>query len=291
VHPPLSIIGRTGRKPCRFRPVNSALGITEEVAVLPKLRFLHSMRRREYLESALTSGGLMYTDHEASYSPSNSRDDWQSLLNEVMPLLQRRLEAIGAPWGSLSEEQRRTMMRGLGSIRGKIPMICFTEVQEGRDLAVHHLSFGGYGLVVTQDWLERQGGDRVIYVGNKSSVSHNLYRNIAALLASNIVVTPGGDVAFCSFCFHSILDLMAYTERRDNLVEFEWRIAGRHGFNGERRVTGQRVPLSLQDIERVLVQQDEDIAYFEAILMGLPGGSTMSRLPKVVCQPPVLGAA
>jgi hypothetical protein len=39
--------------------------------MLPTLRFLHSMREREFLRSALEEG-LMFTDHEVAYVPASS---------------------------------------------------------------------------------------------------------------------------------------------------------------------------------------------------------------------------
>lgn len=179
------------------------------------------MRNREYLELALTQG-LMLTDHEVKFEPATSTFKLQPLLAEVEPILLGLLQAIGASWTTLSPDRQQLILRGLGSIRGKIPMVCFTEVPEGRDLTLHHLSFGGYGVVVRREWLERNGGDRVLYVGEDSPVTRNLYRIIATLNASNLIRAENGDVLFGNHCFPPILDLLAYMERRDNGSEFEW---------------------------------------------------------------------
>ena len=45
-------------------------------------------------------------------------------------------------------------------------MLCFTEVVEGKDISSHGNIFGNYGLVVSRRWLESNGGDRVVYVGD-----------------------------------------------------------------------------------------------------------------------------
>lgn len=157
------------RAPTPLRP-NSNVRRQKETVLLPTLKFLHSMRERSFLESAL-SEGLMLRDHTVQFSPAKTHAQWQALLGEEWSLLMTKLNSLGAPWGGLSEERKNLLMGGIGSISGKIPMLCFTEVPEGRGLSFHHLSFGGYGLVVSRNWLESNGGDRVIYAGNNSSES------------------------------------------------------------------------------------------------------------------------
>jgi hypothetical protein len=254
--------------------------------MLPTLRFVHSMRKREYLESALAQG-LMLTDHEVMFEPATSGAKLQTLLADVVPILEGRLHAIGAPWETLSAGRQKVILMGLGSMRGMIPMVCFTEVPEGRDLALHHLSFGGYGVVVRKDWLDRNGGDRVLYLGEDSPVTRNLYRVIATLNASSLFRSHSGDVLFGNHCFPPVLDLLAYMERRDNLSEFEWRIAGHHGFHSGKRTTGQRLHLPLTDVEAVLVQNQDEVVEFERLLNSM-ASRTVGELPKVLYQPTIL---
>lgn len=163
-----------------------ALGVNHPL-MQPTLQFLHSMRKPEFLRTALTEG-LMFTDHEVSYVPASSSVEWHDLTAETTALLMDRLALLGKPWHSLTEERRISLMSGIGSMRGKIPMICFTEIPEGRQLWFQHLSFGPYGVVVSRGWLERNGADRVLYVGDNSALSRRLYRVIATLIASSVLL-------------------------------------------------------------------------------------------------------
>lgn len=126
------------------------------------LTFLHSLRQLEYLKQALREG-LRFTTHNVKFRPAADETDWRRLLGEVWPLLLKRLEQIGAPWESLSEERRRTLMSGLGAVKAPIPMLCFTEVPEGRLTDFHQYQFGYYGIFIRRTWLERNGADRVLY--------------------------------------------------------------------------------------------------------------------------------
>lgn len=203
------------------------------------------MRERSFLEAALTDG-LMLTDHRVQFMPAERDDHFESLIYEVWHLLEARLIAIGAPWQTLPEDRRQEIMRGIGSISGMIPMLCFTEVPQGRDITYQHLSFGGYGLVIQRQWLESNGADRVLYVGDNSPVSRHINRILASLKISNLFVdATTGLVVFNNRCSRAVLDLIAYIETRDNLAEFEWRIAGRHGFFGGVRDSGMRIPIGL----------------------------------------------
>lgn len=245
------------------------------------------MRELEFLCLAL-SEGLMFTEHEVAYMPASSTAEWHDLSDEVTALLQQRLAALGKPWQSLAEGQRRMLMSGIGSMRGKIPMICFTEIPEGRQLWFQHLSFGPYGVVVSRSWLERNRADRVLYVGENSELSRRLYRVIATFMVSTVLVGQCGEPVFSSHCLPPILDLLACMEQRSNLAELEWRIAGQHGFHSRPRVTGTRLPLPLCDIEAVLVKEASEVAEIEHLMRTLPGSSSLPSLPSVIYQPEVL---
>lgn len=246
------------------------------------IRFLHSMQKSIYLEQALKSG-LMFTDHPVKFSPfSCNNASAQATVRYALDELQARATALGATSSNLS-----TLSSGFGPISGKIPMICFTEVHDGRDLFPHYVNFGAYGLVVKQSWLESSGGDRVVYTGPDSALTGRLHRlfidhQIAGLHVKN------GVALYDSKSLDPILNLLAYIQGRDQLIEAEWRIAGEHGFTGRKRVTGDRIPLPLDAIDAVLVQKDEDVAAFEEILKGLPGASTATSLPRVFAQPSTL---
>lgn len=252
--------------------------------MLPSLKFLHSMRDRSYLEYALIFG-LGLTEHAVNFRPTNDPGEMNSLVQGVWPEMYNRLRAIGKPWDSLDESHRQVICSGISSIVGSIPMLCFTEVPEGRELSYQHLSFGGYGLIVKRQWLENNRADRVLYIGQNSPVSRLLFQNLANLRISNIIVDSSGQVCFNSTCFQAVFDLLAYIEVRENLEEFEWRIVGNHGFMGGKRESGKRIPIQLDDIEYVLVQKDEDINVIDKLIEDLAASQMPSRTPQVLCQP------
>lgn len=242
------------------------------------------MRERSYLESALTKG-LLLTEHQVKFLPAESPADLKSMLNDVMPLLMSRLKAIGKPLDCLDETRRNVVFSGIGALSGSIPMLCFTEVPEGQDIAYQRLSFGGYGLVVKRHWLENNGADRVLYIGQNSPVSRHVFRNLANLRISNLFVDNKGLVLFDNSCFPPLLDLLAYIEVRENLEEFEWRIVGNHGFMGGKREAEKRLGIELDDIEYVLVQKAEDADSFKKLIDRLAVTQKPSEIPSVLCHP------
>ena len=159
-------------------------------------RFLHSMKTREHLESALRSG-MMLTDHEVSFVISSKAEDRKLYFDSMMLLIENHLKKIGAnSFDTLSEESKRNIIAGINGIRADIPMLCFTEVLEGRDLSQQYRNFGYYGIVVTQEWLQENGGDRVIYVGGNSPVTQSLFQIFAHLHISNMIKEPDGKIIF-----------------------------------------------------------------------------------------------
>ena len=230
----------------------------------------------------------MLRDHKVQFAPAKTHTQWRTLLGDVWPHLMGKLSSIGAPWEGLSEERKNIVMSGIGSISGEIPMLCFTEVPEGRDLAFHHLSFGAYGLVVNRDWLESSGGDRVMYVGNSSPVSRNLFRVVASLQIASLFRDPTGNVLVNTQPYRPVLDLLAHVETRENLEEYEWRIAGQHGFMGSKRDSGKRLPLPLEQVQTVLVQNPGDVPLLEALVRSIAVRQSAAQTPPVMCQPQVL---
>lgn len=227
----------------------------------------------------------MLTDHPVKFSPFDDDEGAaEAMQSYSLGALAKKAAALGASHLNLNH-----LAYGLGSISGKIPMICFTEVHDGRDLFPHYLNFGAYGVVVSRNWLEKNGGDRVLYTGARSEVTKRLHRlfvdyQIAGLHGQN------GALLFNSSTLSPILDLLAYVQGRDQLAEVEWRIAGEHGFTGRRRTSGDRIILPLDAIVAVLVQNDDDVVKFEGILKSLPGASSATNMPPVLAQPPTLPA-
>ncbi len=251
------------------------------------LKFLHSMRDRESLEAALQEG-LMYKNNPVKFSPADTNVAWSELLNLVWPTLIPHLDRIGKPWVGLTEQRQNLLLQGIGTMSVSIPMVCFTEVPEGRKLRWQQLLFGGYGVVVRREWLESHGGDRVLYVGAGSEVSIRLFRVLANLQIAGLHVGQSGDVLFDSGQLPAIIDLLAYIQVRKNLEELEWRIAGHHGITGGSPETGKRVPLSLDQIEIILVQNKADIAHFRAIAKDVARRQSVLKIPRIQRQPETL---
>jgi hypothetical protein len=246
------------------------------------IQFLHVMRDRSHFEQALREG-LMLTDHAVTFDPFDSTEAVAKEMQAYsIAALAKRATVLGSNHFDFNQ-----LTYGMGSISGTIPMVCFTEVQEGRDLFLHYLNFGCYGVVVSQTWLESNGGDRVVYAGPNSAVTKRLHRLFVDHQVAGMHVRDGR-LLFNSDSLKPILDLLAYVQGRNQLIETEWRIAGEHGFTGGRRTTGERIALPLDAIEAVLVQNEEDVVLFENILKSLTGASTATSLPPVLWQPPHL---
>lgn len=251
--------------------------------MITDIRFLHTMRKPEYLEQALRHG-LMLTDHEATFRPFDDDADAARLTGEILlPRLTARLKAIGE-----CEVNLNALVAGIGSISGQVPMICFTEVHDGRDLSNHFFTFGAYGVVVNRQWLEANGGDRVLYAGPQSRVTKLLHKLFVEHQLSGLH-SRSGKAMYSSETLSPILDLLAYVETRAHLEEVEWRIAGEHGFTGRKRASGERIQLPLSAIEMVLVQNNADVEYFTSVLKSLPDAASVPMLPAVKVYAALLG--
>jgi hypothetical protein len=249
------------------------------------IQFLHVMREASYLEQALVNG-LMFTDHPVTFRPfSDDEDAARAMANYSLGRLSEKATAMGARDLNLNE-----LAFGLGTISGKIPMICFTEVHDSRDLFPHIMYFGAYGVVASRTWLECHGGDRVFYAGSESAVTKRLHRLFVDHQISGLHVRDG-KALLDSRSLDPILDLFAYAQGRGQLAEVEWRIAGEHGFTGRRRASGERIPLPLSDVEAVLVKTNDDVPRFEAILASLAAESGAVKLPPILVQPATLPIA
>jgi hypothetical protein len=253
------------------------------------LKFIHSMSKKEYLESALNNG-LLLTDHKVKFHPIKDRNILESLVNnEIMFTLKQRLLEIGKPWEFVEGERRKIIFSGIGFIRGSIPMLCFSEVPDGRNIQYHQLNFGAYGLVVKRQWLENNEADRVLYIGQDSPISRHLFRNLANLRIANLFFdTKSNLILFNNSCFSALLDMIAFIEIREHLEEFEWRIVGNPGFMKEKRDLEKRLVIGLEDIEYILVQNSEDIKFFEKLIDNLAIVQGTQNIPKVLCQPEVI---
>lgn len=209
----------------------------------------------------------MFTDHEVRFLPTDEPEELRELMDEITPLLERRLQALGMPWHTLSAERQRLLLNGLGVTRGSVPMICFTEIVPGRNLTWHRQMFGGYGIMPTLDWMIRHHADRVLYVGSNSPVSRQLYRIIAM---ANILGLHGNnnEPLFETLTLKTTTPLSYYVEVRDNVPEVEWRIVGETSFFGGKRATGSKIPLSMVDVDCIFTPANEveDIQQLASLL-------------------------
>lgn len=247
------------------------------------------MHKRCYLESALNEG-LLLTDHRVDLSLTKNLEELATSFPHLLALLNQKLNMLGRPLPSLNGAQIKMLMGGLGSISADIPMLCFTEVPEGRDIRNQQILFGAYGLLVRRQWLDQNGADRVVYVGQNSPLSRNLFRVLTGYRIATLFVAPGGEVLFENSCFSDILDLLAYVQTREHLEEFEWRIVGKHGLMGGVRDRNKRLRVGLQDIEYVLVQKKKEIYPFKRLICEIAKRDKPSSVPKILCQPDFIPA-
>jgi Putative abortive phage resistance protein AbiGi, antitoxin len=241
------------------------------------------MSQPDFLQEALTTG-LMLTDHEVSFAPTRDPQEFGALIERVMPLLTARLAGLGKPLEALDEPRKQILFSGLGSMRGKIPMLCLSEIPPGKSLDHHRFSFGGFALVVKSEWLSRHGAERVMYVGLNSPASRQLYHCMATMHLLGLHVSPTGDVLFDNVTTNAMLELLPYVEVRDHLEEAEWRVVGRAGFVGGVRDTNKKLPLTLKDIEYIFVPSDA-VAKFTAQVEALATKQGCSLKPLVLQFP------
>jgi hypothetical protein len=252
-------------------------------AFAPSLRFLHSLRQLDHLQQALLLG-VRFTSHKVLFKLTESTDHWRAAIGEMMPLLFNRLEQIGVPWESLSEERKRTILSGLGTVSAHVPMICFTEVPDGRNIAMHQYQFGRYGLVFRREWLEQNNADRVLYVGDNSAVSKRIFRLVATSNIMGMHRSANGEPLFDNLTARAALDLIAYVETRQNLEELEWRIAGRHGLMGGPNDKDCRLALTLESVEAILVEHPTELDGMEALVTSLAADQSTRHRPKILCS-------
>jgi hypothetical protein len=242
------------------------------------------MRERDYLDSALKDG-LLLTNHSLTFTPTENRTEMQSLMYEFIPFLKSKLIQLGRPLESLEKSRRKLILQLIGPFNAKTKMLCFTEVSEGRDISYQNLSFGGYGLVIKRTWLEKNNADRVIYIGQNSVVSKHLFRNLCALRIAGLHFNDSEQVLVDPFLYSLFFDLLPYIETRENLEEFEWRIVKNSKSDSKNSQLEDRIQISLDEIEYVLVKNEGDISDFSALIAKLAVQQNTLEIPTVLCQP------
>jgi hypothetical protein len=251
-------------------------------AFAPSLQFLHCLREYDHLEQSLREG-LMFTSHLVEYDPASTSTNWGEMLNDVLPLLEGKLRQLGRPFESLSEERSKILLWGLRKVSAYMPMICLTEVAGGRDVGMHHYQFGNYGLFLSREWIEQQGADRVLYVGDKTALSARLFRMVATAKILGIHLRTDGEPLFETFVDRVAIDLLAYVETRVNIEELEWRIAGKHNIFGGGSDDGCRLPLPLQSIERIVVANADEVSKATELVEKLAAAQGVLSRPPVAC--------
>ena len=253
------------------------------------LKFLHCTSQADFLTMALNSG-LMLTDHEVRFAPTQDGAEFGVLVDRVVPLLAARLAGLGKPLDTLDETRKRALFSGLGSMCGKIPMLCLSEIPPDKSLDHHRFSFGSFALVIRAEWLACHGAERIVYVGLNSPASQQLYNCMATMHILGLHVSPTGDILFDNVTTNAMLELLPYVEVRDHLEEAEWRVVGRAGFVGGARETSKRLPLKMDDIEYIFVPNDA-VAKFTSQVLVLANQQGCSTPPTVLQFPSCIPAA
>jgi hypothetical protein len=242
------------------------------------------MNNASYLEAAIICG-LMLTEHKVDFRATEKREELSELVNSVLPLIMHRLEEVGWPFESLDEKRKKELFAGVGNLSAKIPTLCFSEVPEEWNICSLRNTFGEYALVVSQNWLNRNEADRVVYVGHYSPVSKHLHRNLASMMTISLYSDEKSQILFNNIIFPPLLDLFSYIEIRDHLEEIEWRIVGKHGFMGGKNETSKRLELSLDDIEFVFVPDGNEVTRFKSVVSNVALKNNVENIPQVIVFP------
>lgn len=251
------------------------------------LSFLHCMRQEQYLVEGLQKG-LMFTAHKVRFSFTENTSEWGAFIESIIPLIDFSLQRCGLSWETLSEERRSVLLMSCASINADVPMICFTEVPCGRNISSHRRDFGPYGLVVRERWLRKNGGDRVVYIGDSSPVSQRLHRCLAMMTCFSLHLAKDKLPVFETAASKAALELISYVQTRSDLQQAEWRIAGRTGFHGGTRAVGERVALPLQEIVYVLTPGEFERRRFEEIVQTIAEIKGIREVPRVLTSVEVL---
>jgi hypothetical protein len=224
------------------------------------------MKKREYLENSIEEG-LMLTGHMVDFKFSSLPADWQKLLQDIIPLVNRRLAELGTTLQSLPEDRKKIIFIGIGSITGEVPMLCFSEVTSGKNISDNKQMFGHYGLVLTRDWVENNGGDKVIYIGNGTTISKHIAYALASLRSLSLFLdNRSNNVVFENYTEKMVLNLFCFIENRININETEWRIAGNPGFMGGKNENGKKYAFPMGDIKYVFVRKKDEIKPISQLL-------------------------
>ena len=225
------------------------------------------MKKREWLEQTLRDG-LMFTNHEVKFDIVAAYKDQPSFVNEMIRIIDFRLNELGADkLKNLPEDRKMAILHGIGSIQGNIPMLCFTEIADGKDIRLHKEKFGEYGLLIKRQWLESKGADRVIYIGENTRLSNLLAINLSTFRILTLNNKNLNNlVTYNSYFMEMILNLFCFFQSRNNIGEQEFRLPGNHGFTNGKSSAGERLQIPISEIEEVYVKEFDEIGLFKDIL-------------------------
>ena len=228
----------------------------------------------------------MFTKHTVEFKFSTDEDSLRKHFNEMLKIINWQLNQLGTAYDLLSEDRKFVVNSSLGGISGNIPMLCFTEVAEGKDISSHGNMFGNYGLVVSRRWLEYNGGDRVVYVGDDAVFGTLLARIISSFKILTLRKNDAGLVLFEGHFTEMILGLFCYIEKRTHIEQQEWRIAGKHGFLGGGNSDGEYLPITLNDIEYIFAQNSDEVEKLKVIVKEkIKLENYTGNIPKIMIYP------
>jgi len=156
----------------------------------------------------------------------------------------------------------------------KIKMKCFTELRDNQRLHANHRNwFGDYGIALTEKWIKKNSGDRIIYVDNDSEITNRIGRLMSMLFS----VVDGKDV------IKSVFDVLSFTEIEGNSHEYEWRIVGNHNFAGASYGNyPNTISFSTDDIVAIYVENEQDVEQFVKALTEKKKQEGSTNIPQVI---------
>ncbi len=227
------------------------------------LSFLHSMKEKEYLLSAIENG-LMFREHNVTFKLSNDEKVLTEDFKNKIHLVEKQL---GKSYSELSSREQRIIQFTLAPQTIPVNMLCFTELENRKSMENHTYEYGHYGFIFTQDFIERNNGDRVIYVGDDKAATRRLKNLIDMLCISKLHYNSEGLLLNDIQAYQEIYSNMCFMEPRINLKEFEWRIVqGNNVFDMLGETKSQYLHFKLDDIMHVIVNDNNEIEEVKKLL-------------------------
>ena len=244
------------------------------------LSFLHSMREKEYLLFAMKNG-LMFTKHNVTFKLSDEEDVLLEDFKNKIHLVEKQL---GKSYAKFSEKEQKIIQFTLAPQTIPVNMLCFTELENRKSMESHTYEYGHYGFIFTQNFIERNNGDRVIYVGDNKAATRRLKNLIDMLCISKLHYNSENKLLADFEAYQEIYSNMCFMEPRINLKEFEWRIVqGNNAFDMLAESKSQYLDFKLDDIMYVIVSDDSEIKEIKELLECKKNKDNYNKdLPKII---------